>query len=166
MEITLTDNQRRDFLRAHNELRNIISTIQECNDLWVSDLAKLERLQHLLHYALKFTPPLDDESPFATMMASFDEAAREIGIDQGVYSILRKPDREVTVAVPVRMDDGSIEVFDGYRIQHSQGLGPFLGPLRLEQDLKVDELRALAAWMTWKCAVLGVPRCRWRRGGR
>jgi len=61
MEITLTDNQRRDFLRAHNELRNIISTIQECNDLWVSDLAKLERLQHLLHYTLKFTPPLDDE---------------------------------------------------------------------------------------------------------
>ena len=106
---------------------------------------------------LPSTPLLDDESPFATMMASFDEAAREIGIDQGVYSILRKPNREVTVAVPVRMDDGSIEVFDGYRIQHSQGLGPFLGPLRLEQGLKVDELRALAAWMTWKCAVLGVP---------
>ena len=61
MEITLTDNQRRDFLRAHNELRNIISTIQECNDLWVSDLAKLERLQHLLHYTLKFTPPVDSD---------------------------------------------------------------------------------------------------------
>jgi len=61
MEITLTDKQRRDFLRAHNELRNIISTIQECNDLWVSDLAKMERLQHLLHDTLKCTPPVDDE---------------------------------------------------------------------------------------------------------
>jgi glutamate dehydrogenase (NAD(P)+) len=106
---------------------------------------------------LPSTPLLDDETPFATMMASFDEAAQEIGIDQGAYSILRKPDREISVAVPVRMDDGSIQVFDGYRIQHSQGLGPFLGPLRLERNLKVDELRALAAWMTWKCAVLGVP---------
>jgi len=106
---------------------------------------------------LPSTPLLDDETPFATMMASFDEAAHEIGIDKGVYSILRKPDREISVAVPVRLDDGSIQVFDGYRIQHSAGLGPFLGPLRLEKSLKVDELRALAAWMTWKCAVLGVP---------
>ena len=61
MEITLTDKDRRDFLSAHNELRNILSTIQECNDLWVSDLAKLERMQHLMHHVMKFTPPLDDE---------------------------------------------------------------------------------------------------------
>jgi hypothetical protein len=61
MEITLTDNERRDFLRAHNELRSIMFTIQQCNDLWVSDLAKLERLQHLLHNTLKFSPPVDDE---------------------------------------------------------------------------------------------------------
>ena len=60
MEITLTDKDRRDFLRAHNELRTTISTIQECNDLWMSDVAKLERLQHLLHHVMKFTPPLDD----------------------------------------------------------------------------------------------------------
>ena len=61
MDITLTDKDRRDFLRAHNELRTTISTIQECNDLWMSDVAKLERLQHLLHHVMKFTPPLDDE---------------------------------------------------------------------------------------------------------
>ena len=60
MEITLTDKDRRDFLKAHNELRTTISTIQECNDLWMSDVAKLERLQHLLHHVMKFTPPLDD----------------------------------------------------------------------------------------------------------
>lgn len=106
---------------------------------------------------LPSTPLLDVETPFATMMASFDEAANEIGIDRDSYAVLRKPDREIKVSVPVRLDDGSLAVFDGYRIQHNAGLGPFLGPLRLEESLRVDDLRAIAAWMTWKCAVLNVP---------
>ncbi len=106
---------------------------------------------------LPSTPELDEETPFATMMASFDEAAHELGVERDIYAVLRKPDREITVSVPVRLDNGSLAVFDGYRIQHSAGLGPFLGPLRLEKGLRVDELRALAAWMTWKCAVLNVP---------
>lgn len=106
---------------------------------------------------LPSTPLMDDETPFATMMASFDEAAQEIGINRDTYAILRKPDREISVAVPARLDNGQLTVFDGYRIQHNAGLGPFLGPLRIEKDLKVDELRALAGWMTWKCAVLNVP---------
>ncbi|MFT7670012.1 MAG: glutamate dehydrogenase (NAD(P)+) [Planctomycetota bacterium] len=106
---------------------------------------------------LPSTPLLDDETPFATMMANFDEAANEIGINRDSYAVLRKPDREISVSVPVRLDDGSLAIFDGYRIQHNAGLGPFLGPLRLEKDLRVDELRAIAAWMTWKCAVLNVP---------
>ncbi|MAF66253.1 MAG: amino acid dehydrogenase [Planctomycetes bacterium] len=106
---------------------------------------------------LPSTPLLDDETPFATMMSSFDEAATELGIDDAEYAILRKPDREVAVAVPAQLDDGSLTVFDGYRIQHNAGLGPFLGPLRLQRDLKIDELRAIAGWMTWKCAVLNVP---------
>ncbi len=106
---------------------------------------------------LPSTPLLDDETPFATMMSTFDEAAHELGVDRNAYAILRKPDREITVAIPVRLDDGSVTVFDGYRIQHNAGLGPFLGPLRLQKALKIDELRALAAWMTWKCAVLNIP---------
>ncbi len=106
---------------------------------------------------LPSTPLLDDETPFATMMASFDEAAHEIGINRDTYAILRKPDREISVSVPARLDNGQLTVFDGYRIQHNAGLGPFLGPLRIEKDLKIDELRALAGWMTWKCAVLNVP---------
>ena len=103
------------------------------------------------------TPQLDEETPFRTMMANFDEAARRIGLDEQEYKILRKSDREVAVSVPVQMDDGSIQLFDGYRIQHNAGLGPFHGPLRVDGNLKITELRALAAWMTWKCALLGIP---------
>jgi glutamate dehydrogenase (NAD(P)+) len=106
---------------------------------------------------LSTTPVLDEESPFATMMSQFDEARRRLGVDPAEYAILRKPDREITIAVPVRLDDGSFEVFDGFRVQHNQGLGPFLGPLRIAANLEVDELRALAAWMTWKCALLNIP---------
>ena len=102
-------------------------------------------------------PVLDEETPFRTMMASFDEAARTLGLDRQEYLILRKSDREIAVSVPVLMDDGSFRVFDGYRIQHNMGLGPFIGPVRIAGDLKLVELRALAAWMTWKCALLGVP---------
>lgn len=106
---------------------------------------------------LRSTPKLDEETPFKTMMASFDAAARMIGLDDQHYKLLRKSDREIAVSVPVRMDDGSLRVFDGYRIQHNAGLGPFLGPLRIDAGLRIAELRALAAWMTWKCALLGVP---------
>ena len=106
---------------------------------------------------LPATPMLDVESPFATMMSLFDEAASRLGIQSDEYGILRKPDREVAVAVPVQLDDGTVAVFDGYRVQHNAGLGPFIGPLRLHKGLKVDELRALAAWMTWKCAVVNIP---------
>ena len=103
------------------------------------------------------TPTLDDESPFATMMSLYDEAAALLGIDPSNYAILRRPDREMTVSVPVPLDDGSYGVFDGYRVQHNQGLGPFIGPMRLSANVRIDELRALAAWMTWKCAVLNIP---------
>lgn len=106
---------------------------------------------------LPSTPPLDEETPFATMMGLFDEAAEKLLIEATAYSILRKPDREITVAVPVKLDDGTLAVFDGYRVQHNMGLGPFIGALRLDPNLRVDELRALAGWMTWKCAVMNVP---------
>jgi glutamate dehydrogenase (NAD(P)+) len=103
------------------------------------------------------SPALNEESPFATMMSVFDEAAEKLDIEADAYAVLRKPDREISVAVPVKLDDGSLAVFDGYRVQHNMGLGPFVGPLRLDPNLKLDELRALAAWMTWKCALLNIP---------
>lgn len=106
---------------------------------------------------LPTTPLLDDETPFATMMGVFDEAAEKLLIDATEYAILRKPDRELSVAVPVKLDDGTLAMFDGYRVQHNMGKGPFIGPLRLDPGLRMDELRALAGWMTWKCAVMNVP---------
>lgn len=102
-------------------------------------------------------PPLNEETPFATMMSHFDEAARLASIDPGEFEILRRPDREVTVSVPILRDDGSVSVLEGWRVQHNTGLGPYCGPLRIDGALKVDDLRALAAWMTWKCALLGIP---------
>lgn len=103
------------------------------------------------------TPPLDEESPFATMMTRFDEAAEKLGIDPDIYQILRRPDREITYSVPIQLDSGRTAVFESFRVQHNQGLGPFLGPLRLDPHLKLDDLRALAGYMTWKCSLLGIP---------
>lgn len=100
---------------------------------------------------------LEDENPFATMMASFDEAADKLDMDPDLYAILRKPDREIQVSVPVSLNDGTLSVFEGWRVQHNTGLGPYFGPLRVQSSLKIDELRALAGWMTWKCAVLNIP---------
>lgn len=101
--------------------------------------------------------PASDESPYATMMSHFDEAARLASIDPGEFEILRRPDREVLVSVPVLRDDGSVVVLDGWRVQHNAGLGPYCGPLRIEAAVNLHDLRAMAAWMTWKCALLGVP---------
>ncbi len=103
------------------------------------------------------THAVEDENPFATMMASFDEAADRLGLDPDIYAILRKPDREIQVSLPVQMDDGTLAVLDGFRVQHNAGLGPYFGPLRIQAGLRMDELRALAGWMTWKCAVLDIP---------
>ncbi|QDU85873.1 Glutamate dehydrogenase [Planctomycetes bacterium Pla163] len=106
---------------------------------------------------LSATPVLDEETPFASVQSLFDEAATKLGVDEDAYQILRKPDREITCAVPVQLDNGRLAVFDGWRIQHNMGLGPFMGPMRLDPNLKIDDLRALAAWMTWKCAVFNIP---------
>ncbi len=86
--------------------------------------------------AMPRTPLLDDESPFKTMMSTFDEAALTMGLSDDEYRVLRKADKEISVAVPVRLAGGNLEVFDGFRIQHNAGLGPFIGPLRIEPDLK------------------------------
>src|SRR5262247_4292664 len=89
--------------------------------------------------------------------ARFEEAAKKLGLEQGVYKYLKYPDKEVTMYIPVGMDNGTLEVFTGYRVLHSTVRGPAKGGIRYAPDVSIDEVRALAAWMTWKCAVVNVP---------
>ena len=91
------------------------------------------------------------------MAARFDIAARKLNLDEGLWKILRLPNRELTVYIPVAMDDGHMEVFTGYRVQHSIARGPAKGGIRYAPDVSLDEVRALASWMTWKCAVVNIP---------
>jgi glutamate dehydrogenase (NAD(P)+) len=92
-----------------------------------------------------------------TVLNMLDDVARRINLDPGIHAILRQPERELTVAVPVMMDDGPIRVFTGYRIQHSSARGPCKGGIRYHPDVNLNEVKALAALMTWKCAVVGIP---------
>jgi len=101
--------------------------------------------------------PVDEFNPFESMAQLFNTAADHLGLDRGLREVLRRPDREMTVAIPVVMDDGRIEVFTGYRVQHNYSRGPCKGGIRYGPDVNIDEVRALAAWMTWKCAVVDVP---------
>jgi glutamate dehydrogenase (NAD(P)+) len=87
----------------------------------------------------------------------FDLAAERLGMDHGMRRVLREPRRELTVHFPVTLDDGTVQVFTGYRVQHNLGRGPAKGGLRYHQDVTLDEVKALAMWMTWKCAVVGIP---------
>jgi len=104
------------------------------------------------------TIALEKESnPWESQSARFDLAARKLNLDDGLWKILRYPTRELIVHIPVAMDDGRLEVFTGYRVQHSIARGPSKGGVRYTPDLTLDEVRALAAWMTWKCAVVNIP---------
>ncbi len=87
----------------------------------------------------------------------FDLAAEMLNLDPGLRRVLREPRRELTVHFPVKMDDGSVQVYTGYRVQHNLGRGPAKGGIRYHQDVSLDEVKALAMWMTWKCAVVGIP---------
>src|SRR5688572_9820119 len=96
-------------------------------------------------------------SIFNAMLQEFDGAARLLGLDPGIWKILTTPKRQITVSCPVQMDNGEIEVFTGYRVQYNITLGPAKGGIRYHPDVTLDEVTALAAWMTWKCAVAHVP---------
>ncbi|HXP83997.1 MAG TPA: Glu/Leu/Phe/Val dehydrogenase [Bryobacteraceae bacterium] len=99
----------------------------------------------------------EEFNPLASAEARFDEAAARLGLDEGMQKVLRSPAREVIVHIPVSLDDGRLEVFTGYRVQHSIARGPAKGGIRYAPDVTLDEVRALASWMTWKCAVTNIP---------
>src|SRR5215471_15082691 len=98
-----------------------------------------------------------ETNPWQAQAARFDLAAHKLNLDEGLWRVLRSPGREITVHIPVQMDDGHLEVFVGYRVQHSIARGPAKGGIRFAPDVSLDEVRALAAWMTWKCAVVNIP---------
>jgi glutamate dehydrogenase (NAD(P)+) len=104
--------------------------------------------------AVEVVPVID---PWASAQRQFDIAADRLDLDPALRAVLREAERELIVSVPVRMDDGSVKVFTGYRVQHNLGRGPSKGGIRYHQDVTLNEVRALAMWMTWKCAVVGIP---------
>jgi glutamate dehydrogenase/leucine dehydrogenase len=102
-------------------------------------------------------PLKDKENPFEAMMSRFHKASQILGLEEEIYNVLKNPARQVIVSLPVTMDDGSIKVFEGYRVIHSTILGPSKGGIRFDPGVHLDEVKALAAWMTWKCAVVDIP---------
>ena len=96
-------------------------------------------------------------SLFENVIKQFNKAANLMGLDPNIRKILSKPQNEISVNFPVRMDDGRVDVFTGYRVQHNSARGPFKGGLRYHPAVDIDEVRALAAWMTWKTALTNIP---------
>jgi glutamate dehydrogenase (NAD(P)+) len=96
-------------------------------------------------------------NPWEAQAARFDFAAEKLGLDEGIRKVLSYPTREIIVHIPVNMDNGKLEVFTGFRVQHSIARGPGKGGIRYAPDVTLDEVRALASWMTWKCAVVNIP---------
>jgi glutamate dehydrogenase (NAD(P)+) len=99
----------------------------------------------------------NEKNPWLAAAARFDEAATRLQLDDGLRKVLGTSTKEITVHIPVQLDDGRIEVFTGYRVQHSLARGPAKGGIRFAPDVTLDEVRALASWMTWKCAVVNIP---------
>ncbi|MGE5682367.1 MAG: Glu/Leu/Phe/Val family dehydrogenase [Bacillota bacterium] len=102
-------------------------------------------------------PITNRENPFESMMERFEEAARILGLEDGAYQYLKSPVKQIITSIPIIMDNGKIKVFEGYRVIHNDLLGPSKGGLRFAPDVTLDEMKALAAWMTWKCAVVNIP---------
>ncbi|HKL12279.1 MAG TPA: Glu/Leu/Phe/Val dehydrogenase dimerization domain-containing protein, partial [Halanaerobiales bacterium] len=96
-------------------------------------------------------------NPYQEFIDTIDEAGQNLGLARDDYKILEKPDRELKVSIPIEKDDGSVEVFDGYRVQHSNSRGPYKGGVRYHHDVDIDEIRALAGWMTLKCSLVDIP---------
>ncbi len=100
---------------------------------------------------------MSENNPFAIAQQQLDEAAAILGLDPATHALLRNPLREFTVSIPLRMDDGSVRIFRGYRVQYNDSRGPCKGGLRWHPDETIDTVRALAAWMTWKTSVVNIP---------
>src|SRR5512144_542708 len=100
---------------------------------------------------------LSEDNPFESMMERFDHAAKLLSLDPGLYKVLRHPEKQSIVSVPVVRDNGEVEVYTGYRVLYNTSRGPAKGGIRFDLNVTLEEVKALAAWMTWKCAVVNIP---------
>src|SRR5437868_8273814 len=100
---------------------------------------------------------LNEENPFEAMMSRFDRAAELLDLEPGLYKVLRHPEKQIIVSCPVQMDNGEVEVFEGIRVLYNTSRGPAKGGIRFDMAVNLEEVKALAAWMTWKCAVVNLP---------
>jgi glutamate dehydrogenase (NAD(P)+) len=100
---------------------------------------------------------LAEENPFEAMMSRFDYAAQRLNLDPGLYRVLRAPEKQIIVSVPISRDNGDVDVYTGYRVLYNTSRGPAKGGIRFDTAVTLDEVTALAAWMTWKCAVVNIP---------
>jgi glutamate dehydrogenase (NAD(P)+) len=100
---------------------------------------------------------LDEENPFEAMMFRFDKAADLLDLEPGMYKVLRQAEKQVIVSIPVMKDNGEVEVYEGYRVLYNTSRGPAKGGIRFDLQVTLEEVKALAAWMTWKCAVVNIP---------
>src|SRR5689334_24232746 len=100
---------------------------------------------------------LAEENPFEAMMERFDHAAKLLNLDRGLYKVLRSPEKQIITSVPVLRDNGEVEVYTGYRVLYNTSRGPAKGGIRFDLRVTLEEVKALAAWMTWKCALVNIP---------
>ena len=100
---------------------------------------------------------LNEENPFEAMMSRFDRAAQLLDLEPGLYKVLRHPEKQIIISIPVMMDSGEVEVFTGYRVLYNTSRGPAKGGIRFDMNVNLEEVKALSAWMTWKCAVVNLP---------
>ena len=100
---------------------------------------------------------LAEENPFEAMMERFDHAAKLLNLDKGLYKVLRNPEKQIITSVPILRDNGEVEVYTGYRVLYNTSRGPAKGGIRFDLNVTLEEVKALAAWMTWKCALVNIP---------
>jgi glutamate dehydrogenase (NAD(P)+) len=100
---------------------------------------------------------LNEENPFEAMMSRFDRAAELLDLEPGIYRVLRNPEKQIIISIPIQLDSGDVEVFTGYRVLYNTSRGPAKGGIRFDLQVTLEEVKALAAWMTWKCAVVNIP---------
>ena len=100
---------------------------------------------------------LAEENPFEAMMERFDHAAQLLKLDPGLYKVLRNPEKQIITSVPIVRDNGEVEVYTGYRVLYNTSRGPAKGGIRFDLNVTLEEVKALAAWMTWKCALVNIP---------